>query len=1093
MKNKFIKFTAVIVSMLMVFSTVVMIVPISTVLAADIEDGNYEIKVTALEEASEKESMLDIYIEDTAQLQVENGEVTAYVTVADSVYCQDFKIEIDGEYVVPITAEEDNEDETITYEFEVENIDNRVSCKAFSAPTNSDIEFSLLFDADSIKNISDEEIEEEIEDGLYEIDVKALQQSSSDESIISVHIKDKAKLKVNSGEIIAYLTVTNIDYWQNFKVKNNEGELVDAELTEEDEMSDTRIYKFEVEDIANPTTAQAYLDPVNADIVFSLVFDEDSIRNISDEEIDEEEIEEEIEDGCYEIEVEVLKESSDEKSMAGDYMNETVELEVEDGEITAYLKVSQASYWSEVKYRNEDGKFEYADIEVEDTEEDVRVYELKEVDIEEPLMMEAYPIPMGWTVRFRLVFDESTLEEIEGLSTDDYEEEEVNVEKDGCYEIEVEVLKESSDEKSMAGDYMDKTVELEIDDGEITAYLKVSPASYWSEVKYRNEDGKFEYADIEVEDTEEDVRIYELKEVDIEEPLMMEAYPIPMGWTVRFRLVFDESTLEEIEGLSTDDYEEEEASVEKDGCYEIEVEVLKESSDEKSMAGDYMDKTVELEVDDGEITAYLKVSPASYWSEVKYRNEDGKFEYADIEVEDTEEDVRIYELNEVDIEEPLMMEAYPIPMGWTVRFRLVFDESTLEEIHSLSIDDYEEEVEEDVFDEADAVVINVVPKTESGKATAIVTSQMIRDVFEETKDKDNVENTIIQIIVEELEEVGSYETIIPASYLSSESYRIKLQTPLGVVLFPSNMIDDNQIDDKNISVTIEAAEKSELNEGLKEKIGDRPVVDIYLSSKGKPILWDDYCSQVQISVPYVPQKEELNKLEHITVWYINQDGNTIPVPSGRYNSKTEMVDFKSNHLSKYAIVSVYKTFDDIENYSWCKDEIEILASKGIMTGISEHLFGPGNNMTRADFIELLIKVLGLSAITDDSFEAFNDVDKLSSQYEYIVTAKKYEFIKGVGKKLFHPEVKLTRQDMLVITERALNNMNFINEHEKASDELKKYKDESEISSYAISSIASLIKDAFVSYEGEMIDPKKNVTRAEVADILYKIYNKVLLH
>ncbi|MDF2989282.1 MAG: exported protein of unknown function, partial [Eubacterium sp.] len=48
---------------------------------------------------------------------------------------------------------------------------------------------------------------------------------------------------------------------------------------------------------------------------------------------------------------------------------------------------------------------------------------------------------------------------------------------------------------------------------------------------------------------------------------------------------------------------------------------------------------------------------------------------------------------------------------------------------------------------------------------------------------------------------------------------------------------------------------------------------------------------------------------------------------------------------------------------------------------------------------------------------------------------------------------------------------------------------SKVSNYALESVAALVKNEIIAGSGGNINPKQNVTRAETAAILYKIYIK----
>jgi hypothetical protein len=55
--------------------------------------------------------------------------------------------------------------------------------------------------------------------------------------------------------------------------------------------------------------------------------------------------------------------------------------------------------------------------------------------------------------------------------------------------------------------------------------------------------------------------------------------------------------------------------------------------------------------------------------------------------------------------------------------------------------------------------------------------------------------------------------------------------------------------------------------------------------------------------------------------------------------------------------------------------------------------------------------------------------------------------------------------------------------------LDKFSDKTDISGYAVDSIAGFVNAGLISGSDWKINPRQNTTRAEAAVIIYKIYNK----
>jgi len=334
----------------------------------------------------------------------------------------------------------------------------------------------------------------------------------------------------------------------------------------------------------------------------------------------------------------------------------------------------------------------------------------------------------------------------------------------------------------------------------------------------------------------------------------------------------------------------------------------------------------------------------------------------------------------------------------------------------------------------------------------------------------------------------AYEVTLPTSFLSSadNSKAVAINTGIASVTLPGNMLTTaDAADAQSISLTIAVGDKSKLGEAVRAQIGDRPVIQLSMQINGQQRPWSNAGAPVTVTLPYLPTAEELADPEHITVWYIDGAGNVIAVPSGRYDPQTGLVTFSTTHFSYYAVVHVQKVFYDLGGVEWAKKPIEVLASKGILRGTAENEYSPHESITRADFLYFLIRALGIDAAVDGNFD---DVSSDAYYYKEIGIAKQLGITSGIGNNKFGVSLSITRQDMMVLTEKALRLSNKLNQAGAATD-LDTFVDKDQIAPYAINSAAAMVKEGLITgYDGK-INPRGNTTRAEAAVLLYRIYNR----
>lgn len=386
-------------------------------------------------------------------------------------------------------------------------------------------------------------------------------------------------------------------------------------------------------------------------------------------------------------------------------------------------------------------------------------------------------------------------------------------------------------------------------------------------------------------------------------------------------------------------------------------------------------------------------------------------------------------------------------------------------------------------------IVDTKPVVSSDKKT--VTSTVDKDTIEKAFDKakENADGTKkITLEVSKVDRAKQYTLELPADILTSQrgDKKLEIKTPVGTLIASSNMFNASDLKgEKNIQLNIGIADKTTIDESIKAQIGDKPVIELSAKTGNRTVEWNNPNAPVTVEIDYTPTAEELKDPEHIVVWYIDDTGKVIPVPTGKYDPKTKKVTFTTTHFSKYAVAFVKKTFDDISNFAWAKKEIGVMASKGVINGTSATTYHPEKNITRADFMKLLVRSLGLTAKVDANF---SDVASTAYYYEELGIAKKLGIATGVGENKFNPNEQISRQDMMVMVYRALKAAKKISATGTTSD-MSTYKDAASVSDYAVEGVAALIKDGIIKGSDNMINPLGTATRAETAVIIYRIYNK----
>ncbi|NOU97378.1 hypothetical protein GC093_29720 [Paenibacillus sp. LMG 31456] len=348
----------------------------------------------------------------------------------------------------------------------------------------------------------------------------------------------------------------------------------------------------------------------------------------------------------------------------------------------------------------------------------------------------------------------------------------------------------------------------------------------------------------------------------------------------------------------------------------------------------------------------------------------------------------------------------------------------------------------------------------------------------------------IQIQIKEAMGATGYIQQFPTMALSSNeaSIQIEIVSPIASVIIPNNMLHAADLTASDVGLRIGKADISKLDKSVMNQIGDHPVIDLSLQDGNTTISWNNPDAPVIVRIPYSPNAEEKQNPEHIVVWYVTGDGKVVSVPNGRYDASTGTVIFTTTHFSIYAVAFVQKTFDDITSLDWAKSQIEVLASKGIINGISDKAFDPGHPVTRADFVVLLARTLELDR-SKGMGDKFADVREGDYYDGALRKARGLGITEGVGDNLFKPRDPITREDMIVLTERALRVAKQMTSHAK-EDQLKQFNDYTTVSTYAAQSVAALVEMGLVHGYDNAIHPKEATNRAQAAVLMYNIYTRL---
>lgn len=175
-------------------------------------------------------------------------------------------------------------------------------------------------------------------------------------------------------------------------------------------------------------------------------------------------------------------------------------------------------------------------------------------------------------------------------------------------------------------------------------------------------------------------------------------------------------------------------------------------------------------------------------------------------------------------------------------------------------------------------------------------------------------------------------------------------------------------------------------------------------------------------------------------------------------------------------------FTDIKSAPWAEEAVNNLLLKGIIAKDPSGLFRPDDEITREEFVKLIVM---LTNSYDENAEIdFTDVKKDAWYYSYVASAYKYGIINGISDNEFGVGLKLTRQDMAVLCKRAYKDKLV---HKR---DYKPFADESDIMDYAEDAVKELYCASVINgIDENNFSPRATATRAQCAVMLNNLFLK----
>ena len=195
----------------------------------------------------------------------------------------------------------------------------------------------------------------------------------------------------------------------------------------------------------------------------------------------------------------------------------------------------------------------------------------------------------------------------------------------------------------------------------------------------------------------------------------------------------------------------------------------------------------------------------------------------------------------------------------------------------------------------------------------------------------------------------------------------------------------------------------------------------------------------------------------------------------------------SDAVSGKVIYEGEENFTDID-YWWGRNEINLLANDGVISGYGDGSFRPEDNITRAEFASILY--YALIKENKEADKIFEDVNPDDWYYNAVYNLFTEGYIRGKSGRYFAPNDNITLEELFVVTARIC----MINGEYQAADAnyLGNFVYADKISDWAKEAVCFAVENGYADrlYENGQLDVTKNATRGEATVILYRLLENI---
>ncbi len=336
--------------------------------------------------------------------------------------------------------------------------------------------------------------------------------------------------------------------------------------------------------------------------------------------------------------------------------------------------------------------------------------------------------------------------------------------------------------------------------------------------------------------------------------------------------------------------------------------------------------------------------------------------------------------------------------------------------------------------------------------------------------------------------------------METNAAEIRIVTDRAAYTLPAAQLDidsisaqiglDAKLEDITIQIQIIEAsgEKAAQVQAAAEREGYRSIVhpvdfEITATYGAQVVQANRFNSYVErmIALP-----EGIDSADITTGVVLTQGGELFHVPTVviRQNGVAYAV-MNSLTNSTYSVIYNPSEMVDVAGH-WANAEVNDMASRLIVEGVSATEFRPDASVTRAEFAAIVTRGLGIQGAP--YADAFADVDASDWYAGAVQAAVDYGLIDGYEEGAFRPKQRISRQEAAVVLSRAsaIAKLKSTVLDAEADRALSAFADGGEVAGWARANVAAAVELGLINGRGDRLDVAASLTRAETAVLVRRL-------